>query len=354
MFETLLSGLQSSGEGIATMLVQGTEALAIAFVTILFAGFVKRLLPRIADRVDAMVMGGKIDLPEYVHEAIERTIVYGIYLVGLYLMLFVSQVTNPIDNQFFQLFVLAVSGKIVLDVTPSAIEEVDRMSPMKISGHTKALLRGLIRYVVYTALIVGTLTILGYTKVFTAALAGAGVMGVAVGFATKDVLSNAIAGLMIIFDRPFRIGESIKIKDMVGTVRGISLRKTTIQTYDGKVIMVPNSILATDPIYNFSMNKIRRFDVTVGVDYKTDLKKATEIIKKAVPKVKGVLVDDAHPTIVALDKFNESSINMKVLFWVDLKHGYWGPVSGVPDAINTAFKKAKIKIPFPQRVVHKA
>lgn len=135
----------------------------------------------------------------------------------------------------------------------------------------------------YLVIIIGTLVsiaILNLTDVLYSMLAAAGVMTIVIGFAVQDVAANFISGIFILLDQPFVRGDVITIGDFTGTVQRISLRTTEIATFDGPVVSMPNSTVATTPIVNYSINEERRVNLTVAISRETDLRAAIETLRQ--------------------------------------------------------------------------
>jgi small-conductance mechanosensitive channel len=137
----------------------------------------------------------------------------------------------------------------------------------------------------YLFIIIGilvTIAILNLTSVLYSMLAAAGVVTIVIGFAVQDVAANFISGIFILLDQPFVRGDSVQIGDLSGTVQRISLRSTEIVTFDGPVVSMPNSTVATTPIVNYSINEERRVNLTVTISQETDLRAAIETLRQLV------------------------------------------------------------------------
>lgn len=148
-------------------------------------------------------------------------------------------------------------------------------------------------------------------------ITGLGVGGLAVSLAAKDALSNLISGFIIVFDKPFKIGEYIQTKDVEGTVLEVSLRTTKIRTVDDSVVTVPNSKLTDDAIINISRKDKRAIDTEVGLTYSTD----NELISKCINDIKLYLLENKNiinePLRVELAKLDSSSINISVFCYTN-------------------------------------
>jgi len=227
----------------------------------------------------------------------------------------------------------------------------------KVSEAVSKPIKKVFAIIIYLVALITILSIWNLKDITLGLLTGAGVIGIVIGFAAKDVFADILAGIILFFDRPFKIGEAIKIGDYSGKVEDIGLRSVKIKTWDGLRVTIPNSKVESEVITNYSYYNKRRLELVIGVDYKTDLKKATNVIKKILKKKKFGILDDPEPRIM-VDDFAPSSINLKILFWVSKQ----GPIpiyeykSKIREEIKEAFKKNKIKIPYPhiEIVKHKS
>ncbi len=185
----------------------------------------------------------------------------------------------------------------------------------------------------------------------TALLTGVGAMGFALGFAVQDVSKNLIAGILLLMQQPFRIGEVIEVNGYSGTVEDITLRATALRTFDGRLVYVPNAEVFTSAIVNFSRTRARRAELTVGVAYGTGLEQAKNVALQALFQVKGVEEEPAPKAV--FHTFNDSSIDMTLYFWVEMDEtGLWDAKDEALRAVYRAFAQAGIEIPFPIRTVY--
>ena len=215
----------------------------------------------------------------------------------------------------------------------------------------------LLSVIVYIIAILSLLGIWGLKGTLTGLFAGAGIIGIVIGFATKDILSDLLAGLMLFFDKPFRIGDAININDLWGSVKDIGLRSTKLKTFDGKFVTIPNNKIAKSVVTNVSVYKEegRRLDLIVGVDYNTNLDKARKALEKSIKKLqKEGMIKEEPKHRIFLDELAGSSINFKVMFWYSPeytkeKEMLFFEVKGkLIQTIKEQFEKQKINIPFPQ------
>lgn len=175
-------------------------------------------------------------------------------------------------------------------------------------------------------------------------VAGIGVAGVGVGLAMQGVLGNVVAGLTIIFTKPFRVGEWVELLGEHGEVTAIELFTTTLMHPDRSRIIIPNRKIVGEIMHNYGA--IRQLDLTVGVAYATDLDAALGSIRKVLEASPRTLKDPAP--IVGVSQLADSSINISVKPWVSVMD-YVPAEAEVYKSIVEEFRRANVSIPFPQR-----
>ena len=185
----------------------------------------------------------------------------------------------------------------------------------------------------------------------TGFVAALGIAGFALGFALQDVAKNFIAGILLLLQQPFNIGDSIGVADFTGDVLNISLRSTEIRTRDGRFVSIPNGDVFVNPLVNFSKAPRRRVEITVGVGYDSDLDKATKIALETAQEIPGVKEDPA-PSVV-FTGLGDSAVNFSLYYWVDTVNEDLGEAQteGIKRIVS-AFDKAGIEMPFPTQSLH--
>ncbi len=185
-------------------------------------------------------------------------------------------------------------------------------------------------------------------------IAGAGVAGIAIGFAAKDTLSNLIAGVLLIIDRPFEIGDRIEVWSAPkgsatwGDVIDIGIRATKIKTTDNIIIIIPNNEIMKRDIVNYTANSGRiRVRVNIGVAYDTDIDKARRAIIEVAKSAEWILTDPCPKVVVR--NFGESSIDLQLRVWIKDARKRMDTISYVTDRVKAAFDGAGIEIPYPKR-----
>jgi len=195
------------------------------------------------------------------------------------------------------------------------------------------------------------LDFMGLKSTVTSLLAGAGIVGLAIGFAFQDMTENLIAGIAMGIRKPFKAGDVIETDNVFGSVHSINLRNTLIESFYGQLILVPNKILFRNVLRNYSTLGVRRIEVPVGISYADDIEKASEVIVDKINQFDFVI--RKNETAVYAEGFGDSSINLLVWFWIKYP--------GEPDfmtvrhkgvvAVKQALDAADISIPFPIRTL---
>ncbi len=178
--------------------------------------------------------------------------------------------------------------------------------------------------------------------------------GVAVGFAAKDTLSNLIAGVLLIIDRPFEIGDRIEVwrapsgSSTWGDVIDVGLRATKIKTTDNIVIIIPNNEIMTRDIVNYTADSNRiRVRINIGVAYHVDIAKAKAVILKLAATAEWI--SKQPPPKVVVRSFGESSVNLQLRVWIANARKRMDTISYITDRIKSAFDEEGIEIPYPKR-----
>jgi small-conductance mechanosensitive channel len=214
----------------------------------------------------------------------------------------------------------------------------------------------LLEQVLFLALVAAglfiALGILGLQKTVASLLAGAGILGLALGFAFQDIATNFMAGIYLSIEHPFRAGHLIESKDIQGVVQRVRLRWTEIRTPQGQVILVPNKQVFENPLTNFSTTGRRRVDLKAGVSYGDDLEKVKRVALQAVSQVPSRRPD----TEVELffEGLGESSIDLVIRFWIDFtsrQADYLRARSDAIERLKKAFDDNGITLPFPTRTL---
>ncbi|MEZ5363423.1 MAG: mechanosensitive ion channel family protein [Bryobacterales bacterium] len=178
-----------------------------------------------------------------------------------------------------------------------------------------------------------------------AALAGIGVVGIAVGFAAQDTLSNIIAGFLIFLDKPFMVGDWLHVADQVGEVSEITMRTTRIRTKNNTWVVIPNKKIIDEVLVNHSKHGETRLDVPIGIAYKENIPQAREVLLRAVHGLEGV-VNHPEPQVVVTG-LGASSVDLEVRVWISVASSEPPLYAKVLEVSKLALDEANIEIPFP-------
>ncbi|TMP52884.1 MULTISPECIES: mechanosensitive ion channel family protein [unclassified Pseudoalteromonas] len=213
------------------------------------------------------------------------------------------------------------------------------------------LMASIFKVIVLSVGVFIALDFMGLKSTVTSLLAGAGIVGLAIGFAFQDMTENLIAGIAMGIRKPFKAGDVIETDNVFGSVHSINLRNTLIESFYGQLILVPNKILFRNVLRNYSTLGVRRIEVPVGISYADDIEKASEVIVEKINQFDFVI--RKNETAVYAEGFGDSSINLLVWFWIKYP--------GEPDfmtvrhkgvvAVKQALDAADISIPFPIRTL---
>jgi len=176
-----------------------------------------------------------------------------------------------------------------------------------------------------------------------------GAAGLAIGLALKDTLANVGAAVLIIFFRPFKVGDAIEVSGVVGTVQSINLFSTTLTTADNRSIIIPNGTLVAGNIINNTGNLERRIDLVFDIDYKDDLKLAKEVISNVLSEHPKVLKEPAF--VVAVGALAANSVQLYARPWA-FSEEYWDVRFELIEAIKLKFDEHHITVPYPQMDLH--
>ncbi len=248
---------------------------------------------------------------------------------------------------------LKVVGAVALLVVGMIVAKTIRASVRKAMAKTSMdatlipFLSGMVYYLIVAVLLTAVLGMFGVQT--TSLIAVLGAAGFAVGMAMQGTLSNFSAGVMLLFFRPFKVGDFIDAAGVAGTVQEIGIFSTTLNTPDNVRIILPNSAVFGATIKNFSTNDNRRNDMVVGIGYGDDIGLAIRTIEEILQADSRVLSDPAPGVAVA--ELADSSVNLNVRPWCR-KEDYWPLRSDLQRRFKERLEEAGCNIPYPQTDVH--
>ena len=183
----------------------------------------------------------------------------------------------------------------------------------------------------------------------TPLLGAAGVVGIAVGFAAQTSLSNLISGVFLILERPFAVGDLIRVESHTGLVQSIDLLSVKLRTFDNTIIRIPNESMIKSAVTNVTAFPIRRMDVTIGVAYKEDIEKVMQVLREIADSIPQIL-DEPEPFIL-FKGFADSALEFLVGVWA-AKEDYVQVRNQLLPGIKKRFDAEGIEIPFPHRSLY--
>ena len=179
----------------------------------------------------------------------------------------------------------------------------------------------------------------------------AGALGVGIGFGLQNIVNNFISGLVLIAERPILPGDTIEVGGMLGEVKRIGMRSSTVRTWQGAEVIVPNANLISNEVTNWTLSdQQRRLDIPVGVAYGSDVDKVMRLLKE-VGGTHEEILDKPEPNALFMG-FGESSLDFELRVWTSKFAGYQKVRSEVVVSVEKALKEAGFVIPFPQRDLH--
>ncbi len=238
---------------------------------------------------------------------------------------------------------IAAIGFILLKILSSLI---DRMTRKVLSQQYNMLVRKAIQYLGAVILLFIVLSLLGVN--INALLGAAGIVGIAVGFASQTSMSNLISGLFLISEKPFEIGDVIKVGEHSGVILSIDLLSLKIKTFDNQYIRIPNSLLLSTELTNVTRFPIRRLDIKLMVGYRTNIDR----LKRVLLEIAGsnpYCLDEPEPLIVFAE-FRESGIEFLFGVWFYRDH-YLDLKNSIMQQIKERFEAEGIEFPFPHRTL---
>jgi len=220
------------------------------------------------------------------------------------------------------------------------------------SQSVASLMAVLVRVLVVAVGFFIALDLIGLQKAVVSLLAGAGILGLAIGFAFQDLAENLLAGLILGIRKPCQPGDLIRSNNQFGFVRELNLRNTIIRNFSGQIIYIPNKEVFKSVLENYSKTGERRIEIGVGVSYGEDLDHVTETLQRAISSL-DFRKDESEVSVYALE-YGDSSINFTVRYWIDYpsdRIGYFEAIDAGVKAIKRAFGEEDILIPFPIRTL---
>jgi len=362
------------GEFVSTEVRIGVS-MAIVIVAVAATGVV---LPRVVDRTQrltAAVTRRKLgDRAAYITERIEDVVPLSLVvtvvvrtaqfllLVGMVLALFIIwglvdvawwlvgllETAIPTTTKIAVTAVLLMLSMLGNNVLQDVISEFTT-GTSHITAHQEQILTRVGQVALIVVASIGVLSV--WNIQIGGILVGAGFLGIVVGMAARQTLGSLIAGFVLMFARPFEIGDWVQIGDNQGIVTKITIMNTHIRNFDGEHVVIPNDNVGQRAVINRSRDGKLRVHVEVGVDYEADPNRAAEVAREAVSEVK--FVDGNPQPQVFPVSFGGSSVDLDIRFWISppTPQRRWRATASVVENVKERFDTESISIPFPQRTV---
>jgi len=255
-----------------------------------------------------------------------------------------SFIARNLDNWIAGIVIVIISWIIAKMAAGAIKKEIIKKKGEEVQESALVLVERITTIVVLTVGITIAAAINGLN--FTAVI---GALSLGIGFALKDIIGNFISGVIMLSQDRVKIGDLIKVGDLIGTIVSIDTRATVLQAIDGTEVVIPNQSMLNETLISYTTNPFRRIELIVGVDYNTDLPMVTSLIKGILEKDKDVVVKPEP--MVLVDEFGDSSINIKVLFWIESSNNWMKVRSNLANRIKKTFNELNINIPFPIRTL---
>ena len=245
---------------------------------------------------------------------------------------------------FLVIYLSILVGKIIQVILEGDI--LSKMSMAKGLPHTVAVM---VRYSIVSIGLFIAISAAGMDLSSMTVIIGA--FGVGIGFGLQNIFNNMVSGLILLFERPVQIGDTIEVGTLIGKVNSIGMRSSYIKTFDGAEVIVPNGQLISNEVINWTLSdQQRRIEVIVGVSYSSDPHKVHQLLKQLITDHNDIM---SHPLPqVLFNELGDSSLNFRLLFWTE-SIGQWIQIkSDVIFKIFDLLKENGIEIPFPQSDIH--
>ncbi|GAA0529668.1 mechanosensitive ion channel family protein [Halorubrum ejinorense] len=254
---------------------------------------------------------------------------------------------DQLSNVVLSVILLATAYALT-DFLGGLIREIGAESA-SISDHQQEVILRLTQLTVYTSALIAVVGL--FTDNVGSLLVGAGFLGIVVGMAARQTLGAVLAGFVLMFSRPFEVGDWVEIGDHEGTVTEISIMSTRLRSFDGEVITMPNDTVRSGSIVDRSRRNRLRIEVEVGIDYETDVDRAIAVVEEAVAGLDDV-GEMPEPNAVT-KRFDDSAVVLGLRYWIrnPSMRKRWRTQTAAMSAMKRALEDDGIVIPFPQQTL---
>ncbi|HSO05736.1 MAG TPA: mechanosensitive ion channel domain-containing protein, partial [Pelomicrobium sp.] len=257
--------------------------------------------------------------------------------------------TVTISGQGVLAALMVVAATFVLVKAIRLVLEVEILPRLRLKSGVPFAISTIVRYLLVTAGLFLAMAAMGIDLTKVTLLAGA--LGVGIGFGLQSVVNNFVSGLILLVERPINVGDAIQMQDLWGEVRRIGVRSSTVRTFQGAEVIVPNADLISKEVVNWTLSdRRRRLEIDVGVAYGSDPERVVRVLETAAKSIKDL--SDSPAPFAWFTGFGDSSLDFRLQAWIEDYDRGLVIQSALRVAIYNAFKDAEIEIPFPQRDIH--
>lgn len=329
--------------------------LFLFFLLVAFIG-IKIIYYLFSKVLSVLTQKTKTKLDDILVKSLEKPIIFLVLLATLkyaepLLVLGVKGVA--LYNSILETILIFAIGWFVVRFTDALLETyikpLTAKSKSKLDDTLLPLLKGVVNFFLYAVIIIIIVQNLGFE--ITGLVAGLGIGGLAFALAAQDILANLFGGAAVIADRPFEVGDRIILDGNDGFVKKIGMRTTTLETFDGTMVVLPNKKVADSVLENISKERARRTKIILGVEYSTSsakLEKAKKILAKLVVENKST--DDK--SLVHFKSFGPSSLDIQLIYWIKNLDNILAARDEINFGIKKEFEKEKIEFAFPSQTLY--
>lgn len=241
--------------------------------------------------------------------------------------------------------VLAVAGRYVIRFINKMVARM--LERRGVEPTVQSFLKSFVNITLIVLLIITVVGTLGVNTTSLAALLASA--GLAVGMALSGNLQNLAGGIILLFLKPFKVGDFIEAQGVSGTVKAIQIFHTILTTTDNKELFVPNGALSSGNITNYTKNELRRVDFTIGVEYGTEIEKVKQVTQALLREDRRIMTEPAP--FIAVKELGDNGVIYVIRVWAKASD-YWDVFFNTTERIYTEYNKQGIGFPFPQIQIH--
>ncbi len=295
-------------------------------------------------------------LDDFLVDALQGPLVFAVVLGALHFgkeVLLFGAAANTLYGKLFGTLVAIDITWLLVRITnvllAHFVQPLTKKTKIPLNNTSYPVLKRLINFFIYLLAIVVIIQNLGFQV--GSLLAGLGIGGLAFALAAQDILGNMFGGIALITDKPFKVGDRILVDDRDGFVKKIGLRTTTLETFDGTTIVLPNKKIADSTLENISQEPTRRTKIVLGVEYTTSTKKLQQA-KKLLASIIKKNVSTTDKSLIHFVAFGPSSLDIQLIYWIKDLNNILGARDEVNFAIKEAFEKANIEFAYPSQTIY--